>query len=60
MATEAQRRANAKYHESLERLYIRTPKGYKEEIQTHAEARGESVNSFVLRAIKETIERDKE
>jgi len=27
-------------------------------IRTHAEARGESVNGFILRSITETIERD--
>ena len=29
-------------------------------IRTHAEARGESLNSFLLRAVAETIERDNE
>ncbi len=27
-------------------------------IRTHAEARGESINGFLLRAVTETIERD--
>ncbi len=56
--SEAKKRANDKYLEKLERVYIRVPKGYKETIQKHADTRGESVNSFVTRAIRETIERD--
>ena len=34
------------------------PRGQKETIRTHAAARGESVNGFVARAIRETMERD--
>ena len=41
-----------------EDLRIRVPAGRKEEIRSHALARGESVNAFVGRAITETLERD--
>ena len=34
------------------------PKGRKAEIKAHAEARGESVNGFIGRAVSETMERD--
>ena len=34
------------------------PKGRKATIQAHAEARGESVNGFINRAIDETMKRD--
>ncbi len=34
------------------------PKGRKEEIKAHAEQQGETLNSFINRAIEETIERD--
>lgn len=44
--------------ENRERINLVIPKGRKEEIRTHAEARGESVNGFLNRAISETIERD--
>lgn len=37
---------------------LRVHKGKKEAIKTHAEARGESVNGFINRAIQETMERD--
>lgn len=34
------------------------PKGRKAQIKSHAEERGETLNSFINRAIDETIERD--
>jgi hypothetical protein len=43
---------------AYDRLNITLPKGQKEKIQAHVEARGESLNGFVNRAIKETMERD--
>ena len=59
--SEARKRANAKYNaKAYEQLPIRVPKGKKKQIQEHAEARGESTNAFINRAIEETIERDKE
>lgn len=36
------------------------PKGKKEIIQAHAEARGESVNGFINRAIDAVMEQDTE
>ena len=52
-------RAKNKYNsENYDSLRIVTPKGEKLKIQSHAEAQGESINGFVNRAIKETIERD--
>lgn len=58
--TEAQKRASEKYlKESVEDIRIRVPKGQKEIIKTHAETLGESMNQFVIRAINETIERDR-
>lgn len=43
---------------AYDRVNLTMPKGKKETIQTHAEARGESVNGFINRAIDETMERD--
>ena len=48
-------RYNAKAYDDLR---IRVPKGQKDAIKAHSEARGESVNAFVGRAISETMERD--
>jgi predicted HicB family RNase H-like nuclease len=42
-----------------DRLEVVVPKGEKDAIKAHAEARGESVNGFINRAIQETMERDK-
>lgn len=57
--TESQAKAAKKYlSESVEDIRIRVPKGEKAIIKTHADNQGESMNAFVVRAIKETIERD--
>lgn len=56
--TEAQKRATKKYHDSLDRINLRIPKGDKELISEHAASKGESITSFIRRAISETMERD--
>ena len=43
---------------TYDRVNLTMPKGRKEIVQTHAEARGESVNGFINRAISEAMERD--
>lgn len=59
--TEAQKKAMQKYlKESVEDIRIRVPKGQKSIIKNYAEQRGESMNSFVVRAINETMKRDSE
>lgn len=52
--------ATARHHEKLDRLNVWLPKegGLKKEIQAHAASLGESVNAFILRAIRDTIVRD--
>ena len=44
--------------ENLKRIPLDVSKTAYEEIKTHAEARSESVNGFIKRAISETMERD--
>lgn len=57
--TEARKRGNRKWDAAnLDRISIAVPKGQKDVIKAHAEARGESVNAFVGRAIEETMQRD--
>ena len=57
--TEARKKANEKYlKESVEDIRIRVPKGDKAKVQAHAATMGESMNSFAVRAIDETMERD--
>lgn len=58
--SEAQLRANKKYHQKFHKLQIRVSLEEKDAIDAHTETIGESVNSFVRRAIFETIERDLE
>ena len=58
MLTDAQKRANKKYHEKLEMITIRVPNGEPELFKDHAEKMGESLVAFLRRAAKETIERD--
>ena len=57
---EQRKAANERYLATMDKIMIRMPKesGLKEAIQAHAEAGGESVNAFILRAVQETIERD--
>lgn len=43
---------------TYDRINLTIPKGKKDTIQAHAEARNESVNGFINRAISETMERD--
>ena len=44
---------------NYDRIEINVPKGDKETIKAHAETTGESVNEFIKRAIKTTMESDK-
>ena len=57
--SKAQQKAVHKYVKAnYDRMELTVPKGQKEVIKAHAEARGESVNGFIGRAIDETMERD--
>ena len=57
--SKAQQKAVHKYVKAnYDRMELTVPKGQKEAIKAHAEARGESVNGFVNRAISEAMERD--
>ena len=58
--SKAQQKAVNKYmKENYDRINLTVDKGQKDIIKAHAEARGESVNGFINRAISETIEREK-
>lgn len=57
--SKAQQKAVHKYVKAnYDRMELTVPKGQKEAIKAHAEARGESVNGFVNRAISEAMDRD--
>lgn len=57
--SEAQKRASEKWQkEKVDDLRVRVPKGQRAVIQGHAAKQGESINGFINRAIRETMERD--
>ena len=58
--SKAQQKAVNKYVKSnYDRIeLVVKPKGRKEDIKAHASAMGETLNSFITRAINETMERD--
>ena len=57
--SKAQSKAVAKYNAAnYDRIELRVDKGDKDIIKKHAASKGESLNTFVNRAIKETIKSD--
>lgn len=54
----AQRKATDKYLEKFDEMRVRVPSGRKAVLKAHAEAQGESLNGFIIRAMTETMERD--
>lgn len=56
--TEAQARAHKKYIARFVEVKVRMEPERREEIRTHAEAHGHSLNSFINKAIDEKMERD--
>ena len=57
--SEARKRANAKYNaKAYDKTMIRLYAGELDTIRNHAQQRGESLNGFIGRAIRETIQRD--
>ena len=57
---EQRKAANERYLATQDKIMLRMPKesGLKEAIQAHAEARGESVNAFILRAVAAAMARE--
>lgn len=59
----AQRKAewqNKYIAKSYDRINLTVPKGEKEKIRAYAESKGESVNGFINRAIREVMQKGKE
>lgn len=46
--------------EKRDRIVIGTAKGEKDRYREHAVSQGESLNAFIIRAIEETIVKDKQ
>lgn len=58
-ASKAQQKAVSKYMKAnYDEIKIRVPKGEKAVIQSHAVTQAETVNAFISRAIRETMEKD--
>ncbi len=55
-SSQVKQRYNEKAYDEIK---VRVPKGQREEVKAYCESRNESVNGFFLRAMKETMERDK-
>ena len=57
--SKAQQKAVNKYiSNNYDRINLPVPKGKKADISKHADKYGESLNSFINRAIDERMERD--
>lgn len=56
--TEAQAKATKKYLEKFADVKVRMTPEERDAIKAHAQSRGESMNGFILRAARETMERD--
>ncbi|MDD6488222.1 MAG: hypothetical protein PUG48_00190 [Clostridia bacterium] len=57
--SQAKIKANNKYTaKAYDELKVRVQKGDKDKIRLHADSKGESLNGFINRAIKETMDRD--
>lgn len=59
MATKAHLEGNKRYLEKQDDIKVRVPKGRREEIKAFAESRGKSLNGFIVEAVDEKIEREK-
>lgn len=61
MSYEQNKKYAEKYLAKMDEIRIRMTKesGLKDAIQDHAQAMGESVQGFIIRAIKEAMEREK-
>lgn len=55
---EVGKAATNKYRSKFDLIQIRLQQGERQVISEHAAKNGESMNSFVSRAIKETMDRD--
>lgn len=57
--SKAQQKAVQKYvKNNYDRVVVTFPKGRRDAIKEYASTHGESMNSFIVRAVNETMERD--
>lgn len=55
MQSESNKKAVAKYHQKLDDIKIRVPKGTREIYKSHAESKGMSLNALVVKLIEKDI-----
>lgn len=58
--TDARKEANKRYIEKFVEIKVRTTPQHRESVKAHASSTNESVNGFIIRAIDQTIERDRQ
>ena len=59
-ASQAKIKANAKYDaKAYDKFLVRVSKGRKEAIQARADAVGQSLNGYVVQAVEERIEHER-
>ena len=58
MSTEAQKRASIKYNRKQDNIMIRPTKDEGAEIRAAAATAGQSVQAYVLQAVRERMERE--
>ena len=57
--TAAQRKAVSKYETAnYDKVLLRMPKGDRDRIKAHADTIGESLNGYILQAVRDRIERE--
>ncbi len=56
--SETSKKATNKYRKKFDIIQFRVPAGERQQIADHSSSRGESLNAFLNRAVKETMERD--
>lgn len=57
---EQRKAANERYLAKLEQIQIRVEAGQKDAIKAYAESIGESMNAFIVRAIREAMNKEPE
>ena len=60
MSTEAEKRAVATYQKSRDNMMVRPTKEEGQQIRQAAASAGQSVQAYILQAVRERMERDTE
>lgn len=60
MATDAEKRAVAKYHAKLDEIKVRVPKGDREHYKRIAEKHGKSLNALIIELLETFIKSSEE